>query len=93
MVGLARWGVLTWYQIEPRSWVRSLPAMHFRCAISLAAFAETEVLRPDRWHSPHCWRKQHWYQHVSAGQQGAGTNVHEQDPAGTLVPARNISRH
>jgi len=30
---------------EPRSWVRSLPATHFRCAISLAAFAETEVLR------------------------------------------------
>jgi len=29
----------------------------------------------------------------SAGQQGAGTNVPEQDPAGTLVPAINTIRH
>ena len=41
----------------------------------------------------HCWRKPHWHQHVNAGQQGAGTNVPEQDPAGTLVPARHPSRH
>ena len=23
----------------------------------------------------HCWRMSYWYQHVSAGQIGAGTNV------------------
>ena len=43
--------------------------------------------------STRCWRNAHWYQHVSAGQNGAGTNVHEPYKAGTLVPARNSSRH
>ena len=41
----------------------------------------------------HCWRMVHWYQHVSAGPTGAGTNVLEPYKAGTLVPARNSSRH
>jgi len=41
----------------------------------------------------HCWRMSHWYQHVSAGQNGAGTNVPVQYKAGTLVPASNPSRH
>ena len=41
----------------------------------------------------HYWRKPHWYQYVSAGQQGAGTNVPEPDPVGTLVPARHPNRH
>jgi len=41
----------------------------------------------------HYWRKPHWYQHVSAGQQAAGTNVPKQYPAGMLVPARHPSRH
>ena len=43
--------------------------------------------------SVHYWRSGYWYQHVSAGQAGAGTNVPEQYPAGTLVPARNLSRY
>jgi len=41
----------------------------------------------------HCWRMSYWYQHVSAGPIGAGTNVHVQYKAGTLVPASNTSRH
>ena len=45
------------------------------------------------WPSTHCWRMVHWYQHVSAGPIGADTNVHEPYKAGTLVPARNSSRH
>ena len=43
--------------------------------------------------SCHCWRMSYWYQHVSAGPIGAGTNVHVQYKAGTLVPASNTSRH
>jgi hypothetical protein len=31
----------------------------------------------------HCWRILYWYQHVSAGQIGAGTNVPVQYKAGT----------
>ena len=43
--------------------------------------------------SPHCWRMSYWYQHVSAGQIGAGTNVPVQYKVGTLVPVRHTSRH
>jgi hypothetical protein len=33
----------------------------------------------------HCRRMSHWYQHISAGQKRAGTNVPEQCKAGPLV--------
>jgi hypothetical protein len=48
---------------------------------------------PPRTPAVHYWKTVYRYQRVSAGQERAGTNVPQQCKAGTLVPARNTSRH
>ena len=71
-------------------------SIRMKCLFKLIRnYCAQEVTEKDYRLTPltHCWRMVHWYQHVSADPIGAGTNVHEPYKAGTLVPARNSSRH